>query len=469
MAPETQTIDEFLFNQRHRNADHLKIHPSRSDFPVFEKILNKQSTAALTASHVVKAFTFFKQKLKHSDEFDGPADPARILRAVTQGLVVVSIELDRSDNPYAIFESLNFKGLDLTQSDLAKNYLMMRFAMASSLDRQEMAYHEYWKVLEDLFPQHQLESFLRLFLLKQGRPVEKRAVFAAFKRQSEDCVTLEDLTRFSKRLIWTAREYARIQASVSATRPGPDRILRFLRDVKAESAMPIALTLLEYKSNGSLTENELTRGLSALESYLVRRYVCQFDSKAHAKVFLSASDRIVTNSEPSAVAELLRTLSELRGDAEWPSDDKFFAGFRRRWIDSEEMSRYRQDAMVKWILWRFEEEERGHRGIQDQMSDLEDYEVVPVLPRSLSEAWDRDLGANRDRALQLVDSIGNMILLPVGDSYVDQPYFMKRGIFSSSRMAMCRSVAGSVEWGSKQIESRVSNMANAARTVWSRS
>ena len=55
--------------------------------------------------------------------------PANILQIVESRLMVVMINLSDSDDPYLIFESLNFKGSPLEQADLVRNYFLTSFAV----------------------------------------------------------------------------------------------------------------------------------------------------------------------------------------------------------------------------------------------------------------------------------------------------------------------------------------------------
>ncbi len=80
------------------------------------------------------------------------AIPEGILAGVEK-LIVVDIALDRDhDNPQLIFESLNSTGLDLSQADLIRNYVLM------GLPPKEQAeiYTNSWYPLEQSFPaEHQ--------------------------------------------------------------------------------------------------------------------------------------------------------------------------------------------------------------------------------------------------------------------------------------------------------------------------
>lgn len=47
---------------------------------------------------------------------------------------MVTIRLEESDNPNRIFETLNFRGKELAQSDLVRNFFMMSIREQSSTD-----------------------------------------------------------------------------------------------------------------------------------------------------------------------------------------------------------------------------------------------------------------------------------------------------------------------------------------------
>ena len=53
--------------------------------------------------------------------------------------------LDRNiDDPQRIFESLNSTGLDLSQGDLIRNYILMKL----NSKEQEEIYEKYWEYIE---------------------------------------------------------------------------------------------------------------------------------------------------------------------------------------------------------------------------------------------------------------------------------------------------------------------------------
>ena len=91
--------------------------------------------------------------------------------------MVVMINLSDTDDPYLIFESLNFKGSPLEQSDLVRNYFLMRFPVSD----QQGVYDGLWLPMQNRLGQG-LTEFMRHFLGAEGEEVRKGDVYTAIRR-----------------------------------------------------------------------------------------------------------------------------------------------------------------------------------------------------------------------------------------------------------------------------------------------
>jgi hypothetical protein len=91
--------------------------------------------------------------------------------------MVVMINLSETDDPYLIFESLNFKGSPLEQSDLVRNCFLMRFPVSD----QQGAYDGLWLPMQNRLGQG-LTEFMRHFLGAEGEEVRKGDVHTAVRR-----------------------------------------------------------------------------------------------------------------------------------------------------------------------------------------------------------------------------------------------------------------------------------------------
>ncbi len=144
----------------------------------------------------------------------------------------MDIALDQDhDNPQLIFESLNSTGVDLSQADLIRNYVLM------GLDHEEQTklYKSYWYPMEQSFGQSQnvllFNRFMRDYLTmksKSGDIPNMDKVYVTFKayqqRRNDASIaeTVSDIYRFSKyftRMIFGMEpdpEIQRVLADISA-------------------------------------------------------------------------------------------------------------------------------------------------------------------------------------------------------------------------------------------------------------
>ena len=110
-----------------------------------------------------------------------------------QRLEIVSINLiQNQDDPQLIFESLNSTGVDLTDGDLIRNYILMDLEASF----QEKLYLDYWLKIENL--SGDIAEFVRNFLmfkLSKNVTQTKRAVYNEFKKYAEEIKTKKPSTQ----------------------------------------------------------------------------------------------------------------------------------------------------------------------------------------------------------------------------------------------------------------------------------
>ncbi|GAA9153532.1 hypothetical protein HpHA181_07960 [Helicobacter pylori] len=101
-------------------------------------------------------------------------------------LMIVGIALEKKDDPQLIFESMNSKGMELTQTDLMRNYIVME----TEIEKQEGFYNKYWRAMEENFKQNKkwFDRFVRHYLTIKTREIPNiNKVYVALKdyRQKE--------------------------------------------------------------------------------------------------------------------------------------------------------------------------------------------------------------------------------------------------------------------------------------------
>jgi len=233
-------------------------------------------------SQFKKAYEYFRRRLRDHISDDGLAtDPKRILEIIERRLMVVMINLSDADDPYLIFESLNFKGSPLEQSDLVRNYFLMRFPVTE----QQAIYESLWLPMQNqLGPD--LTEFMRHFLGAEGEEVRKTDIYAAIKR------LVTDADAASVRLLMTRMEkLSLLYSRISARAPEPvveiGRYFDHFRRLNVGSVYPLALALYEDHAEGQFGVDEFIAALRVLHSFIIRRMIVGVPSNSLAGLFIS--------------------------------------------------------------------------------------------------------------------------------------------------------------------------------------
>lgn len=167
----------YLLNPDEEGERHYKLILSETDKDTLLAILKSTPMPLEISSRIEQNYMLFQGLIeKHQDE----------LEVICQGLaklLIVEVSLDRTqDNPQLIFESMNSTGLELSQADLIRNYILM------SLEPKLQAelYQSYWRPMEKAFGQAayvtHFDPFMRHYLTaKTGDIPNVRDVYTAFK------------------------------------------------------------------------------------------------------------------------------------------------------------------------------------------------------------------------------------------------------------------------------------------------
>ena len=300
----------------------FKVWPTNSDRAAYRLIqasgsaveLEKQLKAhpTLRSSNIIGAYLYFAQRLatwfkSELEGEDGPLadqpDVARRLEAlwtVMRGkLQLVVIDLDKQDEAQVIFETMNSLGEPLLPSDLIKNYLFRR-AMAEDADVEKL-YAQHWaffdekpwrvEVKQGRITRPLIDIFLNHYLaLTTQDDVKSTHLFNAFKGYVQDEEQKENkligsASTAEEHMAMLAR-FGRIYRSWGEASAHP-RLATFLRRLDAVDTTTVYPFLLMAHDH-LMPDNpaEFDKVLQVIESFLVRRMVCQLTTKNYNKLFI---------------------------------------------------------------------------------------------------------------------------------------------------------------------------------------
>lgn len=122
-----------------------------------------------------ECFLYFRRKLDDVPAFntDGAALAALLSETVGRQLMFILITVDDELNAYTVFETLNARGLELSTTDLLKNYIFSRARTAADLE----ALRRRWRALLGTIRQEHFPLLLRYHLQVEVPMVRSGRVF----------------------------------------------------------------------------------------------------------------------------------------------------------------------------------------------------------------------------------------------------------------------------------------------------
>jgi hypothetical protein len=126
-----------------------------------------------------ECFGWFKSRLATIPALKGEALAALLSETVARKLLFILITVEDELSAYVVFETLNARGLELSSTDLLKNYLFSRVKDKSDL----AALQRRWKTLVETVRQERFPDFLRYHLLCDAPQVRKQRLFKLVQAQ----------------------------------------------------------------------------------------------------------------------------------------------------------------------------------------------------------------------------------------------------------------------------------------------
>jgi uncharacterized protein with ParB-like and HNH nuclease domain/predicted transport protein len=441
--------DYYLINRHGRNERRYKLHLRRSDQETIATYLDARDLPNNVSSAIQVNYDFLKNLVDAAD-----------LKVVFSGiakLVIVDVCLTRGqDDPQMIFESLNSTGLDLTQADLIRNFVLMR------LDEQEQTelYENFWQPLEVSFGQRyrtDFDKFIKDFLTLQIRPstpLRSNETYRDFQQFYVESCRANDVQSILEKL----KRYGKFYVAFNLLQETNPRLkLAFSRFRNLiEVASPLVMTLYEcYEVNRTLIVSEFVEAIELLESYVFRRAVCEMQTRNLGQIFSTLSYKI----EPNSPLESLKVALERQGrQRRYPSDSEFRVALETRDIYNTRLCSY--------LLERLENFDN------QEPSDTSRYSIEHVMPQNenLRAEWIEMLGQDWQSVHQTwLHRLGNLTLTGYNSIYSDRSFQEKLSIvggFRDSTIRLNRFIREQESWNAEVMSERSNLLAAKALRIW---
>lgn len=469
-----------------QEEERYKVWPTNEDRSPFRAVMECDVTAPVAqTSRMAEAYWFFRENFsKYLTGVDGEKRAQALASAFKDHLRVIVLDLDASDEPQAIFETLNAHGTPLLPTDLIKNWLLWE-ATRQKLDLTKLydkfwrlfdRDHEYWRKRVGVghAARARVDTFLQNWLTKETvELVSTKHLYDRFLRhmkvQSDAAGNkLVDVEVVMLSIREDADRYYRIDHPLGKT-----RFDEFLRRLKVLDVVVLHPPILALMNRAGSDQADLDAVAETLESYLVRRMVCGYQTRGYGTLALSLLKAITAAPTGLAVAEVVRSFlrAQERSTDAWPSDTMF----RNEWLRRRFYGGLRRERVVM-ILPALEEayQRESDKGEPIMKFDFSKLQIEHIMPQKWHAYWPLEEASAEERDM-LLHGIGNLTLISdkLNPSLSNAPWSSssatskRKGLEKHSKLELNRRLlAQDGPWDHATIAARSAALFEKARLIW---
>lgn len=451
---EDNITDMVLKNTKRKGDDAYKMLLTDTDREVMIKLVDGIKIKEDEDSLIYTNYLFFKQKVA-----EGVLTPDEIYESISK-LDIVGIILDKEqgDEPQLIFESLNSTGMALSKSDLIRNFILMGL----DNEAQKNIYNNYWRPLEDNFPQQlqgdddRMDRFFRDYLtVKLGRTVKFDFIYDEFKEyaSNSELSTPEEL---AEDVMIYGDLYTNITSDkkVIPTSHQPlTPVLEEIRSLRMEVAYPFLIKVYRDFVDGVLDIDDTVEIMRLTVSYVVRRAICDIPTNSMNKTFATMKNNVQTDDYLNSIKAAFYFADTYK---RFPDDEEFKAVLCERNMYSIRISKY--------IFVKLENEDNK------EPIPSAGYTIEHILPqnKNMRDEWKQALGPNyAEIQAKYINNLGNLTLTKYNSEMGDKPFDEKKEVYKESAMHNLNSlVVQQTTWNEHTINERAKRLSVYACKVW---
>ena len=445
--------NQYVVNPYSEKEIKLKLLPPEENLYILNKISHNKfnELEAFQDRNMLKNYLFFEKELENLS-----FDDMKHLSNGIEKLIYIDIALEKGkDDPQKIFESLNSTGLDLSQGDLIRNYILMDLERGE----QNRIYKEIWipienncKVSDGSEITSYVSDFIRDYLtLKTEKISSKPKVFETFKAyyEKENDEKLEDMKKYSE-----AYSYI-IKPSLEKDRD-IQRELDYLKSLDKTVINTFLIGILKDYKDNILEKDELVNMLILLQSYLWRRYITEKPTNALNKIFQGMYGKI------SRSGNYYENLVAVFMAEDFPTDEELESALKLKNV-------YKDKEKLNYVFKKLEN--YNHNELID--FENEKITIEHIFPQKPNKAWKENYSDNElEQMISFKDTISNLTLTGSNSNLSNKAFHEKRDDevhgYRNSKLYMNKYLGRLEEWNLLSMEARFESLYDDIIKIWKR-
>lgn len=386
---------------------------------------------------------WFYDKLSRKFE-DGKA-LAEFVETIVDKLFFTVITVTDEVNAFKVFETLNARGVQLSSSDLLKNYLFSKVDSASDTSKNEIEQLEnLWSRIIGKLGNGKFEDYLRYYWNSKNKTVRKNQLYKTIRKSITDKKAAFELVRD---LDDTADLFIAIQDPQSSYWNDLAEIRKPLSELKRFRIKQAYSLLMSGRKN--LDDNPFLKLVKAI-SVISFRY--NIIGGLNPNEQEEAYNKMGNNMYKNKIFQMNNLQSV------YVSDNNFQNAFSTKSFKDNSHNH----KIVKYILSKIEQ----YKFRNEIDPENNNYTIEHILPKSADESWGDFSNEEINRSIY---KLGNLTLLEkkLNRDADTLKYDEKKKIFKESNCNLTKDIPKDYEtWTEDKIAARQKEFSKNAKSIW---
>jgi len=451
----SEISETYLINKFAPEEEKLKLRPTENNDRALKYLLRGDKNEEYADfSKLIDNFNYFKGRISEENY-------QVVLKGLSK-LMFVEVSLDREkDDPQRIFESLNSTGLELSQADLIRNYILM------GLNRrdQNKIYQNFWEIIEKLAKDETLNAsrvseFIRDFLTLESKYIpNKGKVYIEFKTKYPTA-TIEEREEILSNIKALVKHYNKLLNPRNESDKDIRSQLEFINRLEINVAYPFLMKVYDDYTTATIDKSTFLNILHLIQSFTWRRFILALPTNALNKIFMNLYDKVESSNYLQSIQ---KSLLQRTGVQRFPRNSEFIDALKMKDV-------YNIKAKNRtYLLERLENLDNREPVIIDGNQDIT---IEHIFPQNPDPKWKINLDNEEFNFIKenYLNTIGNLTLSGNNGKLGNKSFLDKRDLkdagYKDSRLWLNRYLSSIAKWDREEIEKRFEQISERALKIW---
>ena len=445
---EDMIYEQYLTNKfSNDDKTKIKLKPTENNEEALKHIFKNEDYKY--RSNITDNFNYFKGNITEEN--------CPLIEKGLKKLMFIQMVLNKNeDDPQRIFESLNSTGVDLSEADLIRNYILMNL----NIEDQNKIYNGYWEKTEDFAKEEntnesKVSDFIRDYITMKSKTItNKSKVYETFKKT----YPIEGFEEIEKILIPIKESALFYNKLINPQNEKDEDISKELSNIKlmeVNVAYPFLMNVYKDYTDEKINKQTFIDILLLLQSYVWRRFILDLSRNLLNRIFASLYSKIDHNNYLHSLQLYLLTLTSTD---RFPNDEDVEKALKEKDI-------YRMKTKSKAYLF-LKLENHSKEKIDIKLSKVT---IEHIFPQSPSKEWKNLLSEDEYKTIseKYLHTISNLTLLDNNPAVSNKIFSMKKEEgYNPSKLWLNSFLKEVDEWNIKNLDKRFKKIKNRFLKIW---